>query len=284
MPAWERAKLADERAAARAAKEQAERQALEAGGGEGGEGGAAGGGRGGARGGRQAAAAPAAPAAAPAAPQVRIVDGRLVVDDASLTIAAQQRDDVSGYAVVEEETRLVNSATYAKWAEADTALFFSALGCFGSDFSLIAMLFPEMQRTHIKRKYLKELKENPAKVNAAMAGQGLPAAGAGGLNRASLLEMVRNRIAEANAHRAAAAADAAAAAALPAPVAAAAAAGTTPGAEGGEEGRPAPGPEGEGAQEEVVGLVGEAGGEEAEGGAAGGGVEGGEAGGYDGGA
>eukprot|EP00198_Chlamydomonas_reinhardtii_P011287 XP_001700624.1 predicted protein [Chlamydomonas reinhardtii] len=70
----------------------------------------------------------------------------------------------------QEETRLVNSTTYgtrrlapAKWADGDCALFFAALACFGTDFSLIAMLFPEMQRAHIKRKYLKELKENPAK-------------------------------------------------------------------------------------------------------------------------
>ena len=56
------------------------------------------------------------------------------------------------YAVVEEETRLVNSTTYgtrrlapAKWADGDCALFFAALACFGTDFSLIAMLFPEMQ-------------------------------------------------------------------------------------------------------------------------------------------
>mgnify|MGYP001807654228 CR=1 FL=1 len=71
--------MAEERAAARAAKELADREVLEAGagGGGGGEGGAAGaggaaggaGGRGG-RGGRQATAAAAGPAAATAAPQV----------------------------------------------------------------------------------------------------------------------------------------------------------------------------------------------------------------------
>jgi hypothetical protein len=168
--AWEKAKMAEER---KAAKEAAARAAA-------------------AEDGDQPGAAPALPAATsgvqragravastgagrapvPAAPQVRIVDGRLVVDASSLTVTAQQQDDMAQYARVEEDTRYVNTFTYmkrlgaARWSDTDTELFYRALAAFGTDFSLICMLFPEMQRAHVKRKYTKELRDNPSKVRS----------------------------------------------------------------------------------------------------------------------
>ncbi len=118
-----------------------------------------------------------------------MVDGRVVLDDSSLTLRAQEADNVADYAVVEEDVRLVNYATYgtrrlapAKWTEASTALFYRALAAFGTDFSLIALLFPEMQRAHVKRKYHKELKENATKVGGE-AGTATGVGGNGGEGR-----------------------------------------------------------------------------------------------------
>lgn len=43
-----------------------------------------------------------------------------------------------------------------------------ALSQFGTDFTLIAQLFPGRQRKHLKKKFCKEAKINAARVDAAM--------------------------------------------------------------------------------------------------------------------
>jgi len=53
-----------------------------------------------------------------------------------------------------------------KWTEKETKKFYRALELFGTDFSMIAQLFPTRNRNQMKHKFLREEKQNPEKVNA----------------------------------------------------------------------------------------------------------------------
>merc|ERR1719421_1316551 len=76
--------------------------------------------------------------------------------------------------LVEETQQQLNSATYSRrthperWSHADTELFYKALREFGTDFSLIERLFPGRNRRQVKRKWLKEERLNPARVEEAL--------------------------------------------------------------------------------------------------------------------
>ena len=122
------------------------------------------------------ALAPTAPMhqrpAASLTPKVRVVDGKIVVDEESLTVAAQQKEEYTK--VVTEESHTINSMSYVnrlsndRWSVEDTELFFRALSQFGTDFSLMAMLFPGRMRKHLKKKFCKESKVSPERIDAAM--------------------------------------------------------------------------------------------------------------------
>ena len=109
-------------------------------------------------------------------PQVLVVDGQIVINEKSLTVnaAVERATALSDFTRVEESGTKLNSATYAnytkaeKWTKEDTEFFFQALRQFGTDFSLIQRLFPGRSRRQIKKKYLVEDKQNPARVEAAI--------------------------------------------------------------------------------------------------------------------
>ena len=128
-----------------------------------------------------ALAAPAAALAAPAkptvmAPQVQVIDGNIVINPQSLTInaAAEKDTGLAEFKRVEENGTRLNSATYSnrakaeKWNKEDTELFYRAMTQFGTDFSLIARLFPGRTRRQVKRKYLIEDRADPRRVEAAI--------------------------------------------------------------------------------------------------------------------
>lgn len=107
------------------------------------------------------------------APQVTIAtDGRIVVNRQSLTVQAQEKQTFTRF-VTEDNPRL-NSMTYMnritneRWSAEDTELFYRALSQFGTDFTLIAHLFPGRQRRHLKNKYSRENKLNPIRVDEAL--------------------------------------------------------------------------------------------------------------------
>jgi len=52
-----------------------------------------------------------------------------------------------------------------KWTEQETKKFYRALELFGTDFSLVAQLFPNRNRMQIKNKFLKEEKTSPKKID-----------------------------------------------------------------------------------------------------------------------
>lgn len=55
-----------------------------------------------------------------------------------------------------------------KWKDKDTRLFFKALSLFGTDFSMIALLFKGRDRSQLINKYHKEERDNPARVEDAL--------------------------------------------------------------------------------------------------------------------
>jgi transcription factor TFIIIB component B'' len=116
-----------------------------------------------------------------AVPKQIIVNGVIVVANesrevafgAGLEQAAREQADVA----IEDDRiyKYVNQATLGKnagrdkrgkWDEDTTNLFYQGLRMFGTDFSMIANLFPEsVDRGVIKRKYLAELQIDPGRVD-----------------------------------------------------------------------------------------------------------------------
>lgn len=129
-----------------------------------------------------ATAPPRAPprARARAVPALRMVNGKMVVDDQSLQIdrhanAADEDEDVEE---VEENdlTRRVTSGSWMKrskkeaWGEELTDRFYQGLSMFGTDFMIISKLFPGRTRRQIKLKFTKEERLNPERIRHALVG------------------------------------------------------------------------------------------------------------------
>jgi len=128
-------------------------------------------------------AAPETPAPAtsiPSGPQMRIIDGQIVIDDRTLQIDRQKRAQAEQEAMEEIEendfTRVITSGTWMKmeraqpWDMAANELFYSCLKQHGTDFEIIASYFPHRNRRQIKLKFNKEEKVNPAKIHRTLTG------------------------------------------------------------------------------------------------------------------
>ncbi|KAG0175150.1 Transcription factor TFIIIB component B [Apophysomyces sp. BC1015] len=109
------------------------------------------------------------------APQVRIVNGEIVLDTDSLVIdrnASQANYSHEDMEVVEENsmTRKVNSMTYGKkvsssrWSSEETDLFYDALSQFGTDFEMVSHLLPGRTRNQVRLKFNREERAHPDKV------------------------------------------------------------------------------------------------------------------------
>merc|ERR1712225_145069 len=106
--------------------------------------------------------------------------GELVVDEASLQIDRQARARLNAIdmeEVIEDDfTRVITSGTYMKreksmlWDHAATIRFYEGLAQFGTDFEMIAKLFPHRNRRQIKLKFNKEERAHPDRVTKAMVG------------------------------------------------------------------------------------------------------------------
>ena len=112
------------------------------------------------------------------APQMRVVDGQIVIDEESLRVDRHQRDALQeeSMEVVEENvhTRLVNSGTWSrrekgdKWEDQSTERFYEALSMFGTDFEIISKLFPGRTRRQIKNKFNCEERKDPQRITLAL--------------------------------------------------------------------------------------------------------------------
>ncbi|KAL2752832.1 hypothetical protein ACRALDRAFT_213180 [Sodiomyces alcalophilus JCM 7366] len=124
----------------------------------------------------------------PLGPRFIQVDGQIVLDQSSLTLdrhaREQQRALAAGETLIEEEehefSRLTTSNSFRTgsklrgpnlWNEEDTELFYRGLGMFGTDFQLIANMFPGRSRRHVKMKFNREERANPDRIHLALVGQ-----------------------------------------------------------------------------------------------------------------
>ncbi|CCJ31287.1 unnamed protein product [Pneumocystis jirovecii] len=112
------------------------------------------------------------------APQVRVVNGKIVIDENSLQIDRRERDinPNTEIELVEENdlSRKVNSASWGKreksdrWSKEDTQKFYNALSQWGTDFGLICKMFPNRSQRQIKNKFNSEEKKYPEKIDIAI--------------------------------------------------------------------------------------------------------------------
>ncbi|PYI10801.1 transcription factor IIIB, Bdp1 subunit [Aspergillus sclerotiicarbonarius CBS 121057] len=117
---------------------------------------------------------------AQAGPVMRIVNGEIVLDTASLQVdrhadAARNAGELED--VVENSlTRKINQATYGKrsktesWDEEMTDLFYRGLRMFGTDFMMISKLFPGRSRRQIKLKFNNEERRDPMRIKDTLLG------------------------------------------------------------------------------------------------------------------
>lgn len=115
---------------------------------------------------------------------MRIVDGQIVIDDRSTQLDRHlQAQGEEGYAEVIEEndfTKITTSGTYMKkevkhtWDFAAMDMFYKGLRTFGTDFGMIANMFPHRSRKQIKLRFNKEERENPERIKKALAAEPLP--------------------------------------------------------------------------------------------------------------
>lgn len=143
---------------------------------------AAGGGGGGGQ--RAGGSSTAGGTSAAAGPQFEIIDGNIVVNQASLVHDRHAAAAAAAGELEEVEendfTRQTTSNTYLKpgklrgpnvWTEPDTELFYRALSMFGTSFDLICNMFPGKSRRHIKMKFNREDKLRPDRITDALVGQ-----------------------------------------------------------------------------------------------------------------
>lgn len=108
-------------------------------------------------------------------PRMRLLNGRMVLDETSLTIDRHANAELEreGMEEVEENdfSRKITQGTFMKrepslsWDSAANQLFYIGLRQFGTDFGMIASMFPHRNRRQIKLKFNKEEKCNAAKIN-----------------------------------------------------------------------------------------------------------------------
>ncbi|KAM3963177.1 transcription factor TFIIIB component B'' homolog Bdp1 [Aphomia sociella] len=105
-------------------------------------------------------------------PQIKLgPNGEIVLDEQSLVI--KQTNDRVISSVVHEGSwsgggRYSRAARAADWSEAETVRFYRALAAIGTDFSLMAPLFPGRSRRELKTKFKKEERLNCAQVDKAL--------------------------------------------------------------------------------------------------------------------
>ncbi|KAJ2660656.1 hypothetical protein IWW48_002865 [Coemansia sp. RSA 1200] len=128
---------------------------------------------------------PAASSANRMAAQVRIVDGKVVVDSESLVVS---RSDMAGaerepLELVDESARprFINSLTYVqkrasrkRWTASETDAFYEALRKYGSDFEMISAVMAGRNRYDIRNKFKTEEKKNAERVTDTLLAQRSP--------------------------------------------------------------------------------------------------------------
>ncbi|KAI3632619.1 hypothetical protein MIR68_009725 [Amoeboaphelidium protococcarum] len=116
-----------------------------------------------------------------AGPKVRIVDGKMVIDEQSLIQNKPELSQNGLVKIVEEDRNQqhTTSASYlpehkrnnrSKWTVADTELFYDGLSVFGTDFGMISrVIFQNTKnRRQIKLKFNQEERRNGPRIDMAL--------------------------------------------------------------------------------------------------------------------
>ncbi|KAF5092559.1 hypothetical protein D0Z03_002808 [Geotrichum reessii] len=113
------------------------------------------------------------------APQMQIVGGEIQVNTESTFVDRHQQAqlELGDSREIEEETsfsKIVNNASYSKhkiaerWDKKETEKFYSALSMWGTDFTMLAQLFPGRTRRELRNKFKLEERKNRVKVDLAI--------------------------------------------------------------------------------------------------------------------
>jgi transcription factor TFIIIB component B'' len=108
-------------------------------------------------------------------PQMRLLGDQIVLDENSLQVdrhsIARREQGVIEEVVEDEFTKITTCGTHMKrekaqlWDMTANEIFWKGLHMFGTDFEMIAAMFPHRNRRQIKLKFNKEEKDNPAKID-----------------------------------------------------------------------------------------------------------------------
>jgi transcription factor TFIIIB component B'' len=125
-------------------------------------------------------------------PRIRMVDGRieLIQDSGMIDREADADREIDAMIVTEEDdlTTRITSRSFMKtgkrfpnefvlpgqgkrWNPVSTEMFYQGLRSFGTDFQMIAHMFPGATRRSIKTKFTREERENPELVKEALRGE-----------------------------------------------------------------------------------------------------------------
>lgn len=115
---------------------------------------------------------------------MRIVDGQIVIDERSIQVDRHRlaEQDTLPQDILEENdfTRIITSNTYSKrekslrWDWSSIEKFYNGLKSFGTDFGLIANMFPGRTRKQIKHLFTREERCNPELIKRTLAGDPVP--------------------------------------------------------------------------------------------------------------
>ncbi|ODQ81674.1 hypothetical protein BABINDRAFT_165205 [Babjeviella inositovora NRRL Y-12698] len=110
--------------------------------------------------------------------QLTLQNGELNIDEDSLVVDRHQRDNTNNLREKEEQNRFenpVNSRTYGKarytdkWTDDEMKQFYNALSAWGTDFTVIAQLFPYRTRRQVKARFTAEERKHPYIIELALA-------------------------------------------------------------------------------------------------------------------
>lgn len=107
-------------------------------------------------------------------PQVRVVDGELVVEEKTLEEEPASTLQTTTLEVVNETGKHLTSHAFVKtigpnrWSREETDRFYEALSMCGTDFALISLLFARRTREQVKGKYKVEERLHPGRVALAL--------------------------------------------------------------------------------------------------------------------
>jgi hypothetical protein len=105
-------------------------------------------------------------------PLLVLKDGKAEINTALLPQSEEKTINKTLEVVSNKKAKVTTSSSFKtsthtkKWTEKETKKFYRALELFGTDFSMIAKLFPQRNRNQMKHKFLREEKQCPERINA----------------------------------------------------------------------------------------------------------------------